>query len=100
AYWLLAFSRTIVNLLLAPRLVRRMPRHTPRVSVIVPARDEERRIEETVRALIAQTYPELEILVVNDRSTDSTGEILARLSHERLIVIDNDAEPPPGWLGK
>ncbi len=77
-----------------------MPRRVPRVSVIVPARDEERRIEQTVRALFAQTYPDLEILVVNDRSTDATGAILEKLAAPRLIVIDNDTEPPPGWLGK
>jgi glycosyltransferase involved in cell wall biosynthesis len=102
AYWILAFARTIVNVLLATRLVPRMPRRTPRVSVIVPARDEERRIDETVRALFAQTYPDLEILVVNDRSTDATGALLEKLAREdaRLKVIDNDTEPPAGWLGK
>ena len=65
--------------------------------MIVPARDEERTIERTVRALLAQTYPELEIVIVNDRSVDRTGEILAR--YPRLEVVDNE-EPPPGWLGK
>jgi len=71
------------------------------VSVIVPARDEERTIEQTVRALFAQTYRELEIVVVNDRSTDATGAILERLAGEdpRLIVVNN-SEPPEGWLGK
>jgi chlorobactene glucosyltransferase len=67
------------------------------VSVIIPARDEERTIERTVRAFLAQTYPELEIIVVNDRSVDRTGEILA--GFEGIIVVDNE-EPPPGWLGK
>jgi glycosyltransferase involved in cell wall biosynthesis len=74
-----------------------LPRRFPRVSVIVPARDEERAIERTVRALLAQTYPELEIIVVNDRSVDRTGEILARFPS--ITVVDNE-EPPPGWLGK
>jgi len=69
--------------------------------VIVPARDEERTIERTVRALFAQTYPALEILVINDRSTDGTGAILQRLATEdaRLRVISG-VEPPAGWLGK
>lgn len=65
--------------------------------MIIPARDEERTIERTVRAFLAQTYPNLEIVIVNDRSVDRTGEILARF--DRLIVVDNE-EPPPGWLGK
>ncbi|MGZ8710519.1 MAG: glycosyltransferase, partial [Thermoanaerobaculia bacterium] len=96
-FWILAFARTLLNLALTPRLAPRLPHRFPRVSVIIPARDEERMIERTVRAFLAQTYPEVEIVVVNDRSVDRTGEILARF--ETLIVVDNE-EPPPGWLGK
>ncbi len=99
ALWVLTIGRTILNLLLVPRLRVRMPRQTPLVSVIVPARDEERTIERTVRALLAQTYPALEVVVVNDRSTDATGAILNAIDDPRLIVIDG-VEPPPGWLGK
>jgi chlorobactene glucosyltransferase len=99
AFWLLTLGRTVLNLLLVPRLRSRMPRETPRVSVIVPARDEERTIERTVRALLGQTYPALELVVVNDRSTDATGAILNAIDDPRLIVVDG-IEPPPGWLGK
>lgn len=72
-----------------------------RCSVIVAARDEEARIEETVRRLLAQRGVELELIVVDDRSTDRTGEILARLAQEdsRLRVVRIDALPE-GWLGK
>jgi glycosyltransferase involved in cell wall biosynthesis len=99
--WALSLVRTILNLALVPRLLPRLPKRFPRVSVIVPARDEERTIERTVRALFAQTWPELEIIIVNDRSTDATGAILERLAKEdaRLRVIAG-VEPPPGWLGK
>ena len=91
--------RTILNLTLVPRLKARMPRATRRVSVIIPARDEERTIARTVRAFLAQTYPALEIIVVNDRSTDRTAEILISIDDPRLIVIHGE-EPPAGWLGK
>jgi chlorobactene glucosyltransferase len=97
AFWVVALATTVSNLLTVPVLGPRQPRRVPRVSVIVPARDEERTIERTVRALLAQTYPDLEIVVVNDRSVDRTGEILGRFP--RVIVVDNE-EPPPGWLGK
>jgi len=92
-----AFATTLVNLAAVFRLRPRLPRRFPLVSIIVPARDEERTIERTVRALLAQTYPALEIIVVNDRSVDRTGEILAR--YPQVIVVDNE-EPPAGWLGK
>jgi hypothetical protein len=70
-------------------------------SVIVPARDEEARIEQTVRRLLAQRGVELELIVVDDRSTDRTGEILRSLAQEdsRLRVVCIDALPE-GWLGK
>lgn len=71
------------------------------LSIIVPARNEERQIEACVRSLLAQNYPRFEIIAVNDRSDDSTGAILARIAHEdsRLIVVHGDALPE-GWIGK
>lgn len=100
AAWFLALLRTIVNLVLIPRLrADATAAREPLVSVIIPARDEARIIERTVRAFLAQTYPNLEIVVVNDRSVDGTGEILRTIGDERLRVIDGD-EPPAGWLGK
>ena len=73
----------------------------PRVSVVVPARNEERNIEEALRSLLALEYDNLELLVVNDRSTDRTGAILDRLaaSEPRLRVV-HLSELPTGWLGK
>jgi chlorobactene glucosyltransferase len=96
-FWVVALATTLLNLATVRQLRPRRPRRFARVSVIVPARDEERAIERTVQALLAQTYPDLEIVVVNDRSVDRTGEILAR--YPELVVVDNE-EPPPGWLGK
>jgi len=100
AAWVLAFFRTIVNLALIPRLRRdERPAREPLVSIIIPARDEARVIERTVRAFLAQTYPHFELIVVNDRSADATGAILRSIEDERLIVIDGE-EPSTGWLGK
>ena len=52
-------------------------------SVIVAARDEESRIEDTVRHLLAQRDVQLEVIVIDDRSTDRTDEILRRLTRAR-----------------
>jgi glycosyltransferase involved in cell wall biosynthesis len=98
--WVMALIRTIVNLKLIPSLRTDMrPASEPLVSVIIPARDEAHIIERTVRAFLAQTYTNLEVIVVNDRSTDGTGDIVRTIRDERLTVIDG-VEPPAGWLGK
>ena len=91
-----------VNILTTPRLSR-APRagRTPSVSVVIPARNEERDIAPAVSSHLAQEYPDFEVVVVNDRSADRTGEILESLarSDARLHVIEG-SEPPAGWLGK
>lgn len=73
----------------------------PRVSIIAPALNEERNVEQAVRSLLAQDYADFEVVLVDDRSTDRTPEILARLAAElpRLHVV-TVRELPPGWLGK
>ena len=73
----------------------------PRVSVIVAARNEERDIEAGVRSLLQLDYDNLEIVVVDDRSTDRTPVILDRIAGEypRLNVV-HLSELPAGWLGK
>ncbi len=72
-----------------------------RCSVVIAARDEVERIEATVRHLLAQTGVEMEVIVVDDRSTDGTGEILRRLAAEDSRVRTERVEVlPDGWLGK
>lgn len=93
------------------RYAHRLPAITPRdtapeeptrlCSVILPARNEEKRVENTIAHLLNQTGVVVEIIVVDDRSSDGTAAILARLSaaEPRLRVIRIDALPD-GWLGK
>ncbi len=73
----------------------------PLVSVIVPARDEVRDIGETLRRLRAQDYPALEIIAVDDRSTDGTAAAMAAaVADDARVTILEGSDPPPGWLGK
>src|SRR2546428_7213468 len=100
AVWALAFIQTVVNLRAVPRLKGdQRPNAQPLVSIVIPARNEGRVIERTVRAFLAQDYTNFEVIVVNDRSTDSTGEILRSIHDPRLTIVDSD-ETPAGWLGK
>ncbi|RWX43923.1 Glycosyl transferase family 2, partial [Candidatus Electrothrix marina] len=73
----------------------------PSVSVIVPACNEEQGIEQALTSVLALDYPGLEIIVLDDRSTDATPQILDRMAAKdpRLRVI-HITELPAGWLGK
>ncbi len=77
------------------------PPDAPRVSVIVPARDEARNVARCVRSVLDTTYPHVELLVVDDHSTDGTAELAraAAAGDPRLRVLDNPPLPP-GWMGK
>jgi len=97
----------------------------PRVSIIVPARNEEDSVEQTLKSLLALDYDNYEVIAVNDRSTDRTGEIIDRISQNPRPVAQNATRPalsvvegtghpdptrdlrvihhrelPAGWLGK
>jgi hypothetical protein len=78
-----------------------LPPRPPRVSLIVAARNEERNIETALDSLLAQDYPDYEVIVVDDRSIDSTPQILARAQarNTKLRVV-RIAALPEGWLGK
>ncbi|MCE9611601.1 MAG: glycosyltransferase [Chthoniobacter sp.] len=73
----------------------------PRVSILVPARNEALNIGTCARSLLAQDYPNFELLVLDDHSTDGTGDILQNLRSDdpRLRVLPG-AALPPGWTGK
>lgn len=77
------------------------PVDAPLISVCVPARNEERNIRACVEAILAQDYPDFEFIVLEDRSTDATAEILRDIAvrHAKLKVIPG-IDLPPGWAGK
>src|SRR5712675_2557647 len=80
----------------------RKPRENPRVSIIVPACNEAADIGATLTRLLALEYDNYEVIAVDDRSTDQTGEIMERIaaaSPGRLKAI-HVSELPPGWMGK
>lgn len=77
------------------------PQEMPLISVVVPARNEETNIERCVRSVLAQSYRNLELIVIDDQSTDATPEILARLAAEDTRVRVVQKGPLlPGWTGK
>jgi glycosyltransferase involved in cell wall biosynthesis len=77
------------------------PNNLIKCSIVIAARDEEARIEQTIRHLLAQRGVELELIIVDDRSTDRTSDILRRLaSEDRRIQVKRVEVLPEGWLGK
>jgi len=88
------------------RVLRRLgdyplPSWWPSLSVLVPARNEEANIESCVRSLLVQQYPNFQVLVLDDHSTDETWSILMKLVAEgsRLRILKGKALPDD-WLGK
>jgi cellulose synthase/poly-beta-1,6-N-acetylglucosamine synthase-like glycosyltransferase len=73
----------------------------PRVSIVVAARNEERDIRAAVASFLAQSYHDVELIVVDDRSSDRTGAILdAMAAKTDRLIVEHITELPPGWLGK
>ncbi|WP_101477445.1 glycosyltransferase [Candidatus Nitrosotalea bavarica] len=77
------------------------PHHTPKVSIILPARNEEPFIEKCINSLLDQDYKNYEIIAIDDRSEDNTGNIIKKISIENSKVVYVLAEPKPEkWTGK
>lgn len=73
----------------------------PLVSVVIPARNEKKHIEIALQSMLGQKYPTFEVIVIDDRSTDETGEILDRMAVQNpLLRVFHNLELPQGWLGK
>ena len=79
-----------------------LPDGSPSVTVIVPARNEEHDIQACLESLLAQDYPHLQVITLNDRSTDRTGVLQQELAarHPGKLRAITITELPAGWLGK
>jgi chlorobactene glucosyltransferase len=79
----------------------RLPQPLPRVSVLVPARNEERNLTVLLPTLTAQDYPNLEVIVLDDHSTDGTHAVASGFAvrDSRLRLIEG-GPLEPGWMGK
>jgi chlorobactene glucosyltransferase len=104
---IILFEAVLLLILLTNlRVLRRQsdqphPGRWPRVSVLVPARNEEANIEPCIRSLLAQQYPDYELLVLNDHSEDRTWQKLSYLAMEdQRLQIYQGKVLPSGWLGK
>jgi len=102
--WLLRAANVALSIALIPRLAPATRRESgePFVSIVVPARNEERDVGNATRSKCRQDDPAFEVVAVDDRSSDGTRRILADLEHEFpgvLRVVDG-VEPPTDWLGK
>ncbi len=101
-WWGLATVVAVLNRLLLPRLSRELPSGPlPTLSVVIPARNEEKGLAHAVEAHCAQDYPGLQVVVVDDASEDRTPDILEELRgrYPNLTVV-RGVPPPEGWLGK
>lgn len=73
----------------------------PKVTVVIPARNEERNLKQALKSVLGLDYPESQIVVVNDRSTDGTGAILGDMAkQDQRLTLLNIESLPEGWLGK
>jgi glycosyltransferase involved in cell wall biosynthesis len=95
--------RSIIDVA-SPRWDRPPSNNTPKISIIVPARDEEGEIESALRSLLSLKWPNYEVIAINDRSSDRTGELMEHVARDhdgahRLKII-HIQDLPPGWLGK
>ena len=97
---IISLTLNIVYLVRLQPLVKPIS-NPPRLSVCVPARNEERGVEACLHSLLNQNYPNFEVIAIDDHSTDRTGDIIRNLAKEnsRLKAL-KAADLPEGWLGK
>jgi len=75
--------------------------YLPKVSIILPARNEEKYISKCLDSLFEQDYPNFEIIAVNDSSSDKTAEIMYKYQNKSsILTVLNAGFKPAGWIGK
>jgi len=90
----------MLNLVKVVPAAGRLPQ-SPSISVCVPARNEERDIEACLVSLLQQDYPDFEVIVIDDNSTDATPKILRSLKEQYPDLIILNGKPlAEGWYGK
>jgi chlorobactene glucosyltransferase len=82
-----------------------LPENLPLISVIVPARNEEGKVGRCLKSLLVQNYPNFEIVIIDDRSTDNTAEVIqsyvdSPLNAKNRIKFVHGKDAPEGWIGK
>jgi len=79
-----------------------VPGEKPVVTILIPAKDEGERIRACILSAIQQDYPKIEVIAIDDRSTDNTGAVMDELAaqHDRLKVLHITEPPAQGWTGK
>ena len=111
--WLYFLIYMIVSFKRLPKLESMNERHRqkqhvfigdefPKVSVILPARNEEKYIAKCLDSLLKQTYPNFEIIAINDSSSDKTDEIIHRYHtiNSKVVAINAEPKPEETWVGK
>ena len=103
AAWIVLIKSMIITFQKTPVLdkFKKIEHDQPKVSIILPARNEEKFIDKCLNSLVNQDYPNYEIIAINDSSDDSTGEIIKKYAKEFPNVVSVDAKmKPEGWMGK
>ncbi len=101
--WIYLLFFMIKSLRKSPRLkkIKNIKETIPMVSIIVPARNEERYIRKCIDSLVKQDYPDFEIILVNDESSDKTLEIMIEYQNSySTIKVLNVNRPDDDWTGK
>jgi chlorobactene glucosyltransferase len=95
-FWL--HSQYHMDIIVVPVKLQADP---PLISICIPARNEEINIQKCVSAILAQDYPNFEVIVLDDRSTDSTLALLADIaSRDSRLLPLSGSDLPSGWAGK
>src|SRR5665647_1163422 len=101
------FQVVVLMIILSNIILLHLPRHQPKliflpcVSILVPARDEEKSISKCIHSLLGQDYPDYEVIVYDDLSSDNTANILKRIGidYPGLKILSGTAVPE-GFTGK